>query len=100
MGGLRLKAPKTKTSARDVGLPEIVVEALREHRKRQLEQRLALGLGRADDALLFPTLTGSLRGPRAFGYAPAENETDHELARRHRPMPGRCPTRSLAARLA
>jgi integrase len=66
-GNLRLKTPKTRTSARDVSLPEIVVEALREHRKRQLEQRFALGLGKlADDALLFPALDGSLRGPRAF----------------------------------
>jgi integrase len=50
-----------------VSLPEIVVEALREHRKAQLEQRFALGLGKlSDDALLFPKLDGSLRGPRAF----------------------------------
>ncbi len=66
-GNLRLKTPKTRTSARDVSLPEIVVEALREHRKSQLEQRFALGLGKlTDDALLFPKLDGSLRGPRAF----------------------------------
>jgi integrase len=65
--GLRLKSPKTRTSTREVSLPEIVVEALREHRKRQLEQRLALGLGKLpDDALLFPRADGSLRGPRAF----------------------------------
>ena len=61
------KAPKTRTSIREVSLPDIVVEALREHRKQQLEQRLALGLGKLpDDALLFPTLDGSLRSPRAF----------------------------------
>ena len=65
--GLRLKVPKTRTSTRDVGLPEIVVEALRDHRRHQLVQRLALGLGKLpDDALLFPALDGSLRGPRAF----------------------------------
>ena len=65
--GLRLKVPKTKTSIRDVSLPEIVVEALREHRKRQLEQRFALGAGKLpDDAPLFPKLDGSLQSPRAF----------------------------------
>jgi integrase len=65
--GLRIKTPKTKNSTRNVSLPEIVVEALREHRKRQLELRFALGLGKlADDALLFPKLDGSLQSPRAF----------------------------------
>jgi len=44
-----------------------VVDALREHRKVQLETRIALGLGKMpDDALLFPMLDGSPRSPRAF----------------------------------
>ena len=66
-GSLRLKVPKTRTSTREVSLPEIVVEALREHRKRQLEQRFALGLGKlSHDALLFPKLDGTMQSPRAF----------------------------------
>jgi integrase len=41
-------------------LPDIVVEALREHRKAQLELRMSLGLGKLDpDALVFP---GDLEG--------------------------------------
>jgi integrase len=66
-GGVRFKTPKTKNSVRDVSMPDIVVEALREHRRQQLEMRLALGLGRLpDDALVFPKLDGSPQSPRAF----------------------------------
>jgi integrase len=66
-GGIRFKTPKTKNSVRDVSMPEIVVEALREHRRRQLEMRLGLGLGRPDDdALVFPKLNGAPQSPRAF----------------------------------
>jgi integrase len=66
--GVRFKKPKTKNGIRDISLPDIVVDALREHRKAQLELRLLLGLGKMpDDALLFPTLEGGPRSPRAFG---------------------------------
>ena len=41
--GIRVKATKTKAGRRDVSLPEIVVDALREHRRQQLELRMALG---------------------------------------------------------
>jgi integrase len=65
--GVRFKKPKTKSGIRDVTLPDIVVDALREHRKAQLEARMALGLGKLpDDALVFPALDGSPRSPRAF----------------------------------
>jgi integrase len=65
--GLRLKTPKTENSVREISLPDIVVEALREHRRQQREQRVALGLGKLlDDALLFPKLDGSPQSPRAF----------------------------------
>lgn len=65
--GLRIKVPKTKNSVRDVTLPDIVVTALRDLRRCQLEERVALGLGKLpDDALLFPRLDGSPQSPRAF----------------------------------
>jgi integrase len=65
--GVRFKTPKTKNSVRDVSMPNIVVEAMREHRRGQLEMRLALGLGKLpDDALVFPKLDGSPQSPRAF----------------------------------
>lgn len=38
-----------------VTVPGIVVDVLREHRRQQLEQRVALGLGKLDDdAVVFP----------------------------------------------
>ena len=59
-GGVGFKAPKTKAGRRDISLPDILVEALREYRREQLELRLQLGLGRLpDDALLFTRLDGS-----------------------------------------
>ena len=58
-GGVGFKAPKTKAGRRDISLPDILVEALREYRREQLEARLQLGLGRLpDDALLFAQLDG------------------------------------------
>jgi integrase len=66
-GGLRFKAPKTRAGQRDVTLPDIVIEALREHRRQQLELRMALGLGKlSDDALAFPALNGGPQSPRMF----------------------------------
>ena len=57
--GIRFKPPKSKAGRRDVAMPDILVEALREHRKAQLELRLQLGLGKLpDDALLFATVEG------------------------------------------
>jgi integrase len=65
--GIRFKTPKTKNGVRDVSLPDIVVDALRDHRRQQLEMRVALGLGKLpDDALLFSKLDGSPQSPRAF----------------------------------
>jgi integrase len=65
--GIRFKKPKTKNGIRDVTLPDIAVEALRELRREQQELRLALGLGRLpDDTLIFPKLDGSPVSPRAF----------------------------------
>src|SRR5262249_5358663 len=43
---IRFKAPKSKAGRRDITLPEILVDALREHRKAQLELRMKLGMGR------------------------------------------------------
>lgn len=65
--GLRFKAPKTKNGVRDITLPDVVVDALRDLRRHQLEQRIALGLGKLpDDALLFSRMDGSPQSPRAF----------------------------------
>jgi integrase len=55
--GPRFKATKTRSGLRDISLPDIVIETLMEHRRQQLEQRLAMGLGKPPaDALVFPSL--------------------------------------------
>jgi integrase len=66
--GIQVKAPKSKAGRRDVTLPEIVVEALREHRRAQLELRMRLGLGRLsdDDGLVFPAPAGGPMSPHAL----------------------------------
>jgi integrase len=57
--GVRFKSPKSKAGRRDITLPEILVETLREHRKAMLETRMKLGVGRLpDDALLFANFEG------------------------------------------
>lgn len=57
--GLRFKAPKSKYGRRTITLPAGVITVLREHRVRQLEMRLQLGLGRpGPEALVFCKPTG------------------------------------------
>src|SRR5215831_16579998 len=43
--GIRFKSAKTNAGRRDITLPDIALEALREHRKQLLETRLLLGQG-------------------------------------------------------
>jgi integrase len=65
--GRRFKERKSKAGTRDITLPDIVVNTLREHRRQQLELRLALGLGKtADDTLLFSRPDGSPQSPPAL----------------------------------
>ena len=57
--GIRFKPPKSRAGRRDITLPDILVEALQEHRKAALELRMKLGAGRLpDNALLFASLAG------------------------------------------
>ena len=52
--GLRFKAPKTKQGKRTISLAPNAVAVLREHRRKLLETRIALGLGKPNkDTLLF-----------------------------------------------
>jgi integrase len=65
--GLKFKLPKTKTSKRTVSLPPTAVEALRAHRRQQLETRLALGQGRPDgETLVFGTIEDDPIAPDTF----------------------------------
>ncbi|SHN86736.1 tyrosine-type recombinase/integrase [Bradyrhizobium erythrophlei] len=68
--GIRFKAPKTKAGRRDVTLPDILVDTLREFRKTQLEIRLRLGTGKIpDDALLFADIDGSPPSQKRYSKA-------------------------------
>jgi integrase len=69
-GGLRFKEPKSAAGKREVSLPDIAVEALREHWKRQLELSMRLGAGKpSPDMLIFTRLNGEPVSPRAFSKA-------------------------------
>jgi integrase len=59
--GVRPKAPKTGAGRRDITMPQIVIEALREHRRKLLELRLQTGQGRLMlDDHLFTNVEGRL----------------------------------------
>jgi integrase len=68
--GLRIKAPKSGHGRRKLSFPASTAAVLREHRKAQLEQRVALGLGKLPaDALVFPDpASGSLIKPSWLSY--------------------------------
>src|SRR5215813_8048560 len=62
--GLRFKEPKTKHGKRTLSLPPNVVAVLRDHRRKLLETRVALGIGKPDaDTLLFSEPDGSRTPP-------------------------------------
>ena len=64
--GIVFKTPKSKAGRRKITLPDIAVEALREHRRQILETRMKLGLGKlAPDDLLFCNLHGKPLRPSA-----------------------------------
>jgi integrase len=67
--GLRFKPPKTACGRRTISLPPSAVTVLCEHRRRQLELRLALGLGRAEpETLLFSEPDGSPMAPDKLSW--------------------------------
>jgi integrase len=64
--GIRFKAPKSKAGRREITMPDILVDVLREHRRAALELRMQLGLGKlAGDALLFSDIEGSPLPPNS-----------------------------------
>jgi integrase len=68
--GTRFKAPKSKAGRRNIILPDILLNALREYRKAQLELRMKLGIGKlSDDALLFANLEGAPLSRNAISAA-------------------------------
>ncbi len=57
-------APKTAQGRRTIHLPAFAAVSLREHRARQIEERLRAGSGWVDLDLVFPTSTGRPLGAR------------------------------------
>jgi integrase len=71
--GVRFKLPKSRAGRRDITLPDILVDALREHRKAMLELRMQFGAGKLpDDALLFADIEGGPLSPTAVSTAWAD----------------------------
>lgn len=63
---LVFREPKTAKSRRLIPLPEEAVKVLKEHRRRQAEERLRLGSLYQDHGLVFCTEDGRPIGPRNF----------------------------------
>lgn len=66
--GMDWGTPKTKKGRRSVALDPATVAALKVHRKRQLEERLALGTGYADQDLVVCKVDGSPIHPKTVSY--------------------------------
>lgn len=62
--GLALVEPKTAESRRTIMLPDYAVAALREHRTRQLQERLLAGDKWKDQGFVFTTRVGTPLDPR------------------------------------
>lgn len=56
--------PKTKKSARVLSIPKVLLDKLREHRTRQLKERLAAGTNWQDNNFVFCTSIGTPIEPR------------------------------------
>ncbi|MET8142677.1 tyrosine-type recombinase/integrase [Sphaerisporangium sp. NPDC005288] len=66
--GMAWSEPKTAKGRRTVALDETSLRALREHRKRQAAEKLALGPGYADEGLVFCRVDGGPLHPKTFSY--------------------------------
>ncbi|GAW91903.1 site-specific integrase [Calderihabitans maritimus] len=62
--GLRFQEPKTEKSRRSVAISPAVIEALKKHRQRQLEEALILGKPEAAKGLVFTSQAGTPINPR------------------------------------
>ncbi len=63
-GALVLVEPKSRQSRRTVALPQTVIDAVRLHRARQLQERLLAGSRWQDHGLVFSTTIGTPMDPR------------------------------------
>ena len=82
-GRLILKEPKSAKSRRTLTLPPSLVAALREHKVRQLEERLLAGERWQDQGFVFATRTGGPLDPRNVIRSWHRVQTVHGLPRRN-----------------
>jgi integrase len=61
-----IEETKTRHSRRRIALSPTAVEALKHHKRRQNEERLAAGARWVDTDLVFPNTIGKLMDPRGF----------------------------------
>lgn len=73
---VELSSPKTDKGRRSMALDSVTVHALRVHRRRQAEERLAVGPGWVDHGLVFCRVDGGPLHPERFS-----REFDRRLAR-------------------
>jgi integrase len=73
--------PKTAKGRRSIALDAVTVASLREHRRRQLEERLAFGRGYGDQDLVFVREDGSPVHPDYFSERFERAEKDAGLPR-------------------
>jgi integrase len=66
---IEFSTPKTKRSRRSIALDRGMVSALRAHRKRQMEERLAIGYLYSDSGLVFTKVDGKPLHPDYFSQA-------------------------------
>lgn len=66
MDGLRFKSPKTERSRRQVPLPSVTLDLLKDHKRKQNEERLRLGPIYQNKDLVFPRPDGSPMPPDSF----------------------------------
>jgi integrase len=59
-GKLVIQPPKTEKSERVLDIPKVLLQKLREHRTRQLKEKMALGHNWQDTGLVFTTSIGTL----------------------------------------
>jgi integrase len=64
--GLTLKEPKNPTSIRPVLLTKLAIEALRQHKARQMAEREKMGPHWREHDLVFPTTVGTLTRCQSF----------------------------------
>jgi integrase len=63
---LVFQEPKSERSHRTLRMPETLIRALRRHRSRQLQERLAAGSAWMENDLAFPTAIGTALEPRSL----------------------------------